>query len=110
MRMDPMEILRTILEADEKARNELDELSQKAVNADEEAARMLSEEREKAMTTARTEAETERAGAEAEAERALRELDEKCKNDLAALKASWEARKESCVERIFRLAVGFNDE
>jgi vacuolar-type H+-ATPase subunit H len=108
--MDPMEILRTILEADEKARDELDELSQKAVNADEEAARMLSEAREKAMTAARTEAQAERAGAEAEAEKALRELDEKCKNDLAALKTSWEARKDSCVERIFRLAVGFNDE
>lgn len=108
--MDPMEILRTILEADEKARDELDELSQKAVKADEEAARMLSEAREKAMTAAQDEAEAGRAGAEAEAETALRELDEKCKNDLAALKTRWEARKDPCVERIFRMAVGLADE
>ena len=108
--MDPMEILRTILEADEKARDELDELSQKAANADKETARMRLEAREKAMKAAQNEAQAGQDRAQAEAEATLRELDEKCKSDLEALKARWEAQKGPCVERIFRAAVGLTDE
>jgi len=108
--MDPMDILRKILEADEKARDELDELSQKAANADEDAALMRSEASQKAMAVAQNEAQAGRDRAQAEVEKTLQELDVKCKSDLAALKARWEEQKEPCVERIFRAAAGLTDE
>ena len=106
--MEDKEILHAIVRADHDARER--------VAAAERREKLLAGSRDgifaaaeqKAMAAARQEAEALRAGEQESTAARIAALDRRLDEALAALDRQYEEKKQDCIERIFREAVGLS--
>lgn len=106
--MDNNELLRAIVDADREARARVEAARRREKLLSGSHAQIDAEAEARAMADARRETEKLRAEAQAAAQNRLAALDRERDEALAALDREFEAKKDACIERIFRAAVGLS--
>lgn len=106
--MDNNELLRSIVDADRAARERVDAAKRREKLLGGDRAGVFAAAEKKAMAAAHQQADALRDEVKAAAGRRTAELDKKRDEALAALDREFAARKDDCVERIFRAVVGLS--
>lgn len=106
--MDNNELLRTIVDADRAARKRVDAAKQREKHLSGDRAAVFAAAEKKAMDAARRQTDTLRGEVKATADRRTAELDKKRDEALAALDREFAAKRDDCIERIFRAVVGLS--
>lgn len=103
--MDNNEILRAIVQADREACERVDAAMRRERLLSGDRAAVFAAAEKRAMDAARQQTDALRGEVKAAADRRAAELDKKRDEALAALDREFAAKKDDCIERIFRAVV-----
>lgn len=106
--MDNNEFLRAIVDADQAARARVDAAKQREKHLNGDRSAVFAAAEKKAMDAAHRQTDALRDEVQAAADRRTAELDKKRDEALAALDREFAAKKDDCVERIFRAVVSLS--
>lgn len=106
--MEDKDMLRAIVQADRSARERVDAAGRREKLLSGSFSEIYAAAEKKAMDKARQETEKLRAQTDNAAAQRMAALDREQADALAALDRAFEAKKDECVERIFRMTVGLS--